>query len=218
MRSFVIREGRFTPAQRKNLQRFWSHYGVEPEDDPLSRFETLQPLVVEVGFGMGDSLFESALREPDLNFLGIEVHRPGVGHLLGLASAGGVRGNLRVAIGDATDVLQRLPAGSVSRVQVFFPDPWPKKRHHKRRLIQPEFVAEVAERLAPGGVLHVVTDWEPYAETIGLVLAGFPELSSVEPPDRVTTKYERRGVALGHVITDFAVRRGRTQPPATVGR
>lgn len=217
VRSFVIREGRFTPSQRRNLERHWPRFGFEAGDDLTSTFGQQAPLVVEVGFGMGDSLFESAQGDPGSNFLGVEVHRPGVGHLLGLAGAAGLT-NLRVAVADIGSVLSGLPAGSVSRVQVFFPDPWPKKKHHKRRLIQPAFVAEVIKRLAAGGVLHVVTDWAPYAETIGEVLGGFDELKPVAAPDRVTTKYERRGLRLGHSITEFAVALDHDLPPVAADR
>lgn len=217
VRSFVIREGRFTPSQRKNLERHWPEYGIDAEADPLARFERRQPLVVEVGFGMGDSLFESARLAPECNFLGVEVHRPGVGHLLGLAGNAGLT-NLRVAVADAREVLARLPEASVTRVQVYFPDPWPKKRHHKRRLIQPEFVAAVVARLVPGGVLHIVTDWAAYAEWIDEVLAGFGQLTPVAPPTRVTTKYEQRGLRLGHAITEFAVALGRDPRQAAEGR
>ena len=216
VRSFVIREGRFTPSQRRNLERHWPQLGFEPGTELSTVFGRSAPLVVEVGFGMGDSLFETAQLEPDRNFLGIEVYRPGVGHLLGLAGAAGLI-NLRVAVADVHTVLAGLPASSVEVVQVFFPDPWPKKRHHKRRLIQPAFVQAAIDRIAPGGVLHVVTDWAPYAKSIEAVLAEFPELRPVAPPPRVTTKYERRGLRLGHSITEFAFRLPHAQPPAAGG-
>ena len=217
VRSFVIREGRFTPSQRRNLERHWARFGFEAGDDITTAFGREAPLVVEVGFGMGDSLFETARDDSACNFLGVEVHRPGVGHLLGLAGEAALT-NLRVAAADINNVLNGLPRCSVSRVQVFFPDPWPKKRHHKRRLIQPVFVAAVIKRLKPGGVLHVVTDWAPYAVSIGRVLQGFDKLKAVAAPGRVATKYEQRGLRLGHSITEFAFALDHVPPPASADR
>lgn len=205
VRSFVIREGRFTPSQRRNLELHWQEYGIEPDGDVVDAFEARQPLVVEVGFGMGDSLLASAQAEPDLNFLGIEVHRPGVGHLLGLVADAGLK-NLRVANTDAYEVLGRFAQNSLFRVQVFFPDPWPKKKHHKRRLIGPRFLDLVAPRLACNGILHIVTDWAGYAEHIAETLAQWPMFEATVAPSRTETKYERRGIRLGHGIHEFAFR------------
>ncbi len=196
-----------TEGQRQALVSEWPAFGLEGGDsfNPVC-FAIQQPLAVEIGFGMGDSLFEMAQLQPDWNFVGIEVHRPGVGHLL-LKAADASLTNLRVYHGDSVVILQDCFApGSIDRVQVFFPDPWHKKRHHKRRLINPSFISLVLDRLVPGGLIHIATDWLPYAEHIETVLEEF-ELERVPAPLRPGTKYEKRGERLGHEVTDLAWRK-----------
>ena len=199
-----------TQGQRKALETHWGRYGLDPDEgalDPGKVFGTSRPVVVEIGFGMGDSLFEMAQQQPDNNFIGIEVHRPGVGHLLNLAASAALE-NLRVYNADSVPVLDRcIASASLDRVQVFFPDPWHKKRHHKRRLIGPSFATTLHERLKTGGIVHVATDWPDYAENIRETMAGIPYFESVSPPGRPVTKYERRGIAHGHPIIDLAWRR-----------
>ena len=218
VRSFVRRQGRMTPAQRRALDELLPRYGVPLGDAPpdlVALFGRRAPVTLEIGFGMGDTLLEMAAAAPELDFLGVEVHRPGIGRLLAGLEARGL-GNVRVIEGDATQVLAHmLGDGALARVLLLFPDPWPKKRHHKRRLLQPEFVALAARRLAPGGVFHAATDWTPYAEHMLEVLAACPLLENASPgggyaarPDyRPLTKFERRGQALGHGVHDLLFRR-----------
>lgn len=207
IRSFVIRAGRITTGQRRALEENWSEYGLNPEDgplDPVAEFGNTNPLVIEIGFGMGDSLREMAEHHHDMNFVGIEVHRPGTGHLLRLAKEKGIT-NLRVYCADTVSVLENcIPPGSVDRIQIFFPDPWPKKRHHKRRLINAEFVRCIEARLATGGLVHIATDWKPYGDEIQALLSAVQTLNPGTPPPRPLTKYERRGRRLGHNVTELA--------------
>jgi tRNA (guanine-N7-)-methyltransferase len=210
IRSWVRREGRMTDGQRRALEDHWLAYGLDLGEgpiDPVECFGRRAPLVVEIGFGMGDSLFAMAKADPGTDFLGIEVHRPGVGHLLSLVAAEGLS-NVRVFNADGVDVMeQAIPPSSVDRIQIFFPDPWHKKRHHKRRLITREFAQTLSRCLKPGGTVHVATDWPEYAESIREAFAGLHQMPAVSPPARVVTKYERRGVGLGHEITDLAYRK-----------
>jgi tRNA (guanine-N7-)-methyltransferase len=221
VRSFVLRAGRTTAAQQRALERLWPRYGVDYHparldlDDVFGRTATR---ILEVGFGDGESLLNEAAREPETDFLGIEVHRPGVGHCLMRADALGLH-NLRIICHDAVEVLERqIPRESVGRVNLYFPDPWPKKRHHKRRLVQPRFAELVARCLAPGGRLYIATDWPNYAEQIDEVfeasrsfeLHARREHSGEAPLDRPTTKFERRALKLGHRIVDW--RFDRVQP------
>lgn len=207
IRSFVIRAGRMTTGQRRALEENWPEYGLNVEDgwlDPAAEFANQNPLVVEIGFGMGDSLLQMAEENPGMNFVGIEVHRPGVGHLLRLAAEKGIT-NLRVYCADTTSVFEgAIPAGSVDRIQIFFPDPWPKKRHHKRRLLNAEFVSRIEHALAPGGTIHIATDWAPYGEKIDALMLESGTLKPVLPPSRPLTKYEKRGKRLGHKVMDLA--------------
>jgi tRNA (guanine-N7-)-methyltransferase len=218
VRSFVLREGRLTKGQERALAEQWPRFGIDYAGAPLdvaAVFGRRAPLVVEIGFGMGASLLAMAQAEPDKDFLGIEVHAPGVGAvLMGIAEQGLT--NLRVMRHDAVEVLQHmLPAGSIDRLQLYFPDPWHKKRHHKRRIVQPAFVALLADRLAPGGLLHFATDWQPYAEWMLEVLAAEPALENlsatndyVPRPDwRPGTRFEARGERLGHGVWDLLFRR-----------
>jgi tRNA (guanine-N7-)-methyltransferase len=218
IRSFVVRAGRMTVAQERAWQELWPRLGIETAESPLDLpavFGRDAPRTLEIGFGNGESLVALAAAHPGRDFLGIEVHRPGVGHLL-LRAAESNLGNLRVICRDAVEVLQRcIPGGSLDEVLLYFPDPWPKKRHHKRRIVQPDFVALVASRLRSGGVLRMATDWQHYAEQM-LEVAGqcaalrneSPQGSYVARPDsRPVTRFERRGQRLGHDVRDLAFRR-----------
>lgn len=218
VRSFVRRAGRVTSAQARALAALWPRFGVETPEGQLDLqavFGRDAPRICEVGFGDGQALAELALRQPENDFIGIEVHEPGIGHLLLNIERHGLQ-NVRIIRHDATDVLESwLPTGSLDRVHVFFPDPWPKKRHHKRRLIQPDFIGSLARAIRPGGILHMATDWEPYAEQMRDVAdasAQFDNLSgagcySGDRADRPETKFERRGLRLGHEVRDLLYRR-----------
>ena len=218
IRSFVLRPGRMTAAQRKALEEYWPRYGLEPGKghlDPLAEFGRTGPLIMEIGFGMGTSLLAMAEASPETNFLGVEVHRPGVGKLLHDMAEQGID-NIRVYCHDAVEVLSHcIKPSSLDGVQIYFPDPWHKKRHHKRRLIQEEFVALLCDRLVPGGFLHLATDWENYAEQMmtvlsaetGLINRAGPGCFSPRPPWRPETKFERRGHRLGHGVWDLLFER-----------
>jgi tRNA (guanine-N7-)-methyltransferase len=209
VRSFVRRAGRQTPAQQRALIELWPRFGLTADETLLelpSLFGRAAPCTLEIGFGNGDHLAARAVAEPQRNFLGVEVHRPGIGHLLRAAAAANLV-NLRVAEQDAVVLLrERIAPDTLDEVQILFPDPWPKKRHHKRRLIQPEFAALVASRLRHGGRLHVATDWAPYAEQMRVVLDGCPLLATVTNEQlisRATTRFEQRGLRLGHDVCDL---------------
>ncbi|BCX89782.1 tRNA (guanine-N7-)-methyltransferase [Methylomarinovum tepidoasis] len=213
IRSFVRREGRLTPAQRRALDVLWPRYGLTPEIPlrPEAIYPDSAPLILEIGFGNGESLVQMAAAYPQFNYLGIEVHRPGVGHLLLELEKRGLD-NVRVYCADAVEVLETaIGAGLCQRINIFFPDPWPKKRHHKRRLIQPAFVALLAGKLEPGGILHLATDWPDYAGHMRAAVATCARLAPTDAtaliPPRPQTKYERRGRRLGHPVTDLAYRR-----------
>jgi tRNA (guanine-N7-)-methyltransferase len=212
IRSYVLRPGRMGPGQERALRelapRFVLPFVREPLD-PVRVFGRNAPLVVEIGFGMGQATAAIAQAQPATDFLGIEVHEPGVGALLQLIDELALS-NLRLLRHDAVEVLTAMVApASLAAVHVFFPDPWPKKRHWKRRLIQPGFVALLASRLAPGGRLHCATDWQPYAEQMLEVLGAEPLLANTvaayapRPAYRPETKFERRGLALGHGVWDL---------------
>ena len=218
IRSFVLRGGRITAGQQRALDEFWPGFGVDYVAAPLDLprlFGNTQPCTVEIGFGNGEHLLARAQREPRRNFLGIEVHRPGGGRLLlNLKSAG--LANVRVSCHDAVEVLRnQLPPDSIDELQILFPDPWHKKRHHKRRLVEPQFVALAASRLRPGGLMGLATDWEPYAGQMLEVLRGCPLLENTvadggfaaRPESRIVTRFERRGVVRGHVVRDLLWRR-----------
>jgi len=218
MRSFVLREGRLTPAQRRALDQLWPVYGLERPAagerlDLDAAFGRSAPTWLEIGFGNGDALRHMAAIHPEVNLLGIEVHRPGVGRLLQDLAADGHR-HVRVMRVDAAEVVrEHLTDASLDRILVLFPDPWPKKRHHKRRLIQPAIAAELARVLAPGGHLHLATDWADYAEHMAAVLAAEPALVDTaqgfaERPDyRPRTRFEVRGKSKGHTVYDLIYRR-----------
>jgi tRNA (guanine-N7-)-methyltransferase len=214
VKSFVKREGRLTKGQGAALEEFWPTMGLNIEMGMLnfaSVFGNDNPVVLEIGFGMGKSLVEMAQNAPELNFIGIEVHRPGVGACLMDAGELGLT-NLRVFEHDAIEVLAKcIPEHSLHRLQLYFPDPWHKKRHHKRRIVQTEFAQNVHARLAKGGSLHMATDWEPYAEHMLEIMQAqanyrntSPNNTYVERPDyRPTTKFEVRGQKLGHGVWDL---------------
>jgi tRNA (guanine-N7-)-methyltransferase len=213
IRSFALRESRMTRAQQRALTKLWGRFGIEPGNVLLSTAELFgrhAPLVVEIGFGDGESLAVMANADPEMNYLGIEVHRPGIGHLLLRAEELGLT-HLRVMRADAVEVLERqLPDKSIDRIQIFFPDPWHKARHHKRRLIQKGFVTLLARKLKPAGQLHIATDCEDYALSILALLNATPGWVDVDPdcrfasrPTRLLTKFEQRSQRLGHKVWDM---------------
>ena len=219
IRSFVMRAGRMTVGQSRALDELWPNYGVEYSPAPLSLdalFGRHAPRSLEIGFGNGEHLAALAAAHPERDYFGIEVHRPGVGHLLMLAQTRDLR-NLRVSDHDAVEVLRdQVPPASLDEVLVLFPDPWHKKRHHKRRLIQPPFVELIASRLATGGLFKLATDWEPYAvqmlEVLSAAKDAFINLSPSgdwmpRPDERAPTRFEMRGERLGHGVWDLAFRR-----------
>ena len=218
IRSFVTRAGRITDAQVRALEVLWPKYGVEFGAGALdfnALFGRPAPRVVEIGFGNGENLARMAAAHPERDYLGIEVHRPGVGRLM-LALEQGHLTNVRVICHDAVDVLaQQIPQQSLDEVMILFPDPWPKKRHHKRRLVQSSFVELVTERLRPGGIVRMATDWQPYAEEMLAVLTAHPRLRNLapdgtyipRPAERSTTRFEKRGERLGHDVRDLAFER-----------
>ncbi|MFE9655339.1 tRNA (guanosine(46)-N7)-methyltransferase TrmB [Micromonospora sp. NPDC006431] len=217
IRTFHPRRGRMSDRQRDALARLWSAYGLEIADldgpfDPAALFGRRAPLVLEIGSGMGDATAAMAAADPDRHYLAVEVHTPGIANLLELVERHGLA-NVRVARGDALDLVRAMPAGSLDAVHVFFPDPWPKARHHKRRIIQPAHVALLRSRLAPGGTLHCATDWAEYAESMRETLTADPELVDVHgdyaprPARRPVTKFERRALIAGRPIFDLVHRR-----------
>lgn len=218
IRTYVIRGGRLTAGQARALEELWPRFGVEPGETPLD-FESLfgrrAPVIVEIGFGNGEATWRTAQAYPDQDFLGIEVHPPGVGRLL-LALEEHAITNVRIAREDAVEFMRdHIPPGALAGIRIYFPDPWPKKRHHKRRIVQPEFVAQLAGVLEPGGVLHLATDWAPYAEHMTEVLRASPEFRNLaasgeycqRPEWRPETRYERRGLNLGHRVFDLLYER-----------
>jgi tRNA (guanine-N7-)-methyltransferase len=216
IRSFVVRAGRMTKAQRSAFELGWDAYGLRLADGAIELdavFGRNNPKVVEIGFGMGGSLLEMVETQPDTDFIGIEVHPPGVGSLINAAQEKNIS-NLRVYLADATDVLNECFAdGSLDRVQIYFPDPWHKKKHNKRRIIQPKFLQLIREKLRLGGVVHMATDWQPYAEQMLELVGeadGFKNMAQdyVPRPDfRPLTKFERRGEKLGHGVWDLMAER-----------
>jgi len=212
IRSYVLRQGRTTPAQRRALEDLYPKYGLRFTGEPLSSsaiFGRTAPLVVEIGSGMGETTAAIAKARPEVDFIAAEVHAPGVGSLLNRIAKEELA-NLRVIRHDAVEVLQRMiPDASLAAIHLFFPDPWPKKRHHKRRLVQPEFAALAARKLVPGGVVHAATDWPDYAQQMSEVFSG----ESLFLPagkgfvERPPTKFEARGRRLGHPIRDLYFRR-----------
>lgn len=213
IRSFVRREGRMTDGQREALERLWPRYGIDYGDEPLdldSLFGRKARRIIEIGFGDGENLRQQCINHPDTDFLGIEVYRNGVGRLLRGAEEAGLD-NLRVICDDAVEILQRrIPSQGIDELWVYFPDPWPKKRHHKRRLIQPPFCDLAAGVLKPDGIFRLATDWENYAEQMQEVLDAHPEFERMReesPDNRIVTRFQRRGERLGHGVWDFAYQR-----------
>lgn len=213
VRSYVIRSGRQTVAQQEAIEKHWSKYVIEDHQSPLNPealFGRKAPLVLEIGFGMGDSLAEMAINNPQQDYIGIEVHRAGVGKLINYIENEQIP-NLRIYCHDAVEILANCIAdGSLDLVQIFFPDPWHKKKHHKRRLIQTAFVLDLMKKLKTGGRIHLATDWQNYAEHMMEVLSGIEGLRNTAGAGqyainsgRPETKFERRGKRLGHGTWDL---------------
>jgi len=218
VRSFVLRQGRMTDGQRRMLEKHWLHFGIERQDDVLDLgklFGRSAPQIVEIGFGMGRTLAQMARDNAEQDYLGIEVHQPGVASLLRNLDEEAIN-NVRVIRDDAVEVLeQNIAAHSLAAVHLYFPDPWPKRRHHKRRIVQPAFIDLVVSRLQAGGVFHMATDWEDYAHHAMAMLSACPELIncagerqfSPRPDYRPLTKFEQRGQRLGHGVWDLIFER-----------
>lgn len=221
IRSFVLRQGRYSAGQQRAYETLMPRFGV-PFSNEIVDLEAIfgrkAPVILEIGFGMGETTARIASENPENDYLGIEVHTPGVGALLKLLDERSLT-NVRVIQHDAVEVVTSMvPGESLAGIHVFFPDPWPKKRHHKRRLIQPAFAALLASRLAPGGYLHVATDWQEYAEHMLATLAALPTLENsgpgfaIRPATRPETKFEQRGRKLGHGSWDVIFRKRANEP------
>ncbi|MFD8155626.1 tRNA (guanosine(46)-N7)-methyltransferase TrmB [Streptomyces sp. NPDC059720] len=218
IRSFQPRRSRVTAGQADALQRLWPTWGLDIDGRALDLRELFgddRPVVLEIGFGMGEATAQMAAADPGTNILAVDVHTPGQGNLLNLADQHGLS-NLRVGNGDAIILLREMLApDSLDGLRVYFPDPWPKKRHHKRRLIQPDFLSLAATRLRPGALLHCATDWEPYAEQMLEVLTAHPDFANTQadggfaprPDFRPLTRFEGQGLDKGHVVNDLLFRR-----------
>lgn len=216
IRSFVRRQGRLSPAQQRAVETLLPHFGIAYAAQALdmdAAFGRSAPKILEIGFGMGDSTATIALANPERDYLCLEVHTPGVGNLLKLIDAQSI-GNIRIIQHDAVEVIRdMLGDASLDGVQIFFPDPWHKARHNKRRLIQPPFIAALVQKLKPGGYLHVATDWQDYAEQVLRVLSAEPLLQNTatdyapRPDYRPLTKFEKRGLNLGHGVWDLVFHR-----------
>jgi tRNA (guanine-N7-)-methyltransferase len=209
IKSFVTREGRMTNGQKHTLSGLALEYSIDPSPAVLSldAFNNSQPLVLEIGFGTGDSLFAQAQAHPELNFVGIEVYRTGIAKLCkNLANA--KLTNVRYLHGDAVELIKKIPNATLARVQIFFPDPWPKTRHHKRRIVQADFMQIIASKLAKDAIIHLATDWADYAEYMQNVMEVacgqlFTKIGSTRPDFRPMTKFETKGLAKGHGIWDL---------------
>ncbi len=214
IRSFVIRAGRMTEGQKLAFSQYWPTYGLDlfaGKLCPSEIFGRSAPIILEIGFGMGDSLIQMAINEPDKDFIGIEVHQPGVGRIINTAGLAELK-NLRIFMADATDVLDDcIPDNCIDRLQIFFPDPWHKVKHKKRRIVQEVFVEKIRHKLKQNGVLHLATDWEDYAKYMLKVMQAAPGYKncsvqsaySPQPDYRPTTKFEKRGERLGHGVWDL---------------
>jgi len=218
IRSFVLREGRLTLSQERAMRDLWPQYGVDHVGTPRdlqTLFGRSAPCVLEIGFGNGDALLHAASTDPARDYIGIEVHAPGVGRALTGIEHAQLK-NVRVYRHDALEVLRdEIASGALDEVRIYFPDPWHKKRHHKRRLVNPDNAALIADRLRAGGLLHLATDWQPYAEHMWDVLDAEPRLrnragprGAVARPDwRPLTRFENRGIGLGHGVCDLIYER-----------
>ncbi|MGD8913396.1 MAG: tRNA (guanosine(46)-N7)-methyltransferase TrmB [Candidatus Thiodiazotropha sp.] len=218
IRSYVLRQGRLTEAQQRAFKSLWPQYGLALGQQPLqfaSIFGREAPVTMEIGFGNGEALAQLAARHPEEDFLGVEVHTPGVGHLM-LKLAEQESSNVRILQTDAMELLRHhLPQASLHRVQLYFPDPWHKRRHHKRRIVQLAFADLIQQALSPGGVIHMATDWEDYARQMMAVFTqhrGFRNQAgkgnySPRPETRPMTKFEQRGQRLGHGVWDLLFER-----------
>ena len=225
IRSFMRREGKGMIARASTIEALWPRYGLSESReegfiDAPAIFGRVAPLIVEIGFGRGESLLQMAALAPDKDFIGIEVYRTGLSQLITQANQAGLQ-NLRVFCGDAREILQtRIIDASLDTVQIFFPDPWPKRKHHKRRLISADFIKLIALKLKPGGRLHLATDWADYAAWMLKVLSEDPHFENTagrgcyapRPMDRACSKYEGRGVALGHQSWDLIFKRLYNEP------
>lgn len=222
IRSYVLRQGRMSAAQTRALDTLGPQWMIPfAKDTPLNFaqvFGRAAPTIVEIGFGMGSATANIAAAQPEKNFLGLEVHGPGVGALLKMVGERNLT-NVRVIQHDAVEVLTHMIAdGSLAGVHIFFPDPWPKKRHHKRRLFQAEFVAHLATKVMPGGYVHLATDWHEYADEMLAVLLASDQWTNTatgfakRPPYRTETNFERKGVAKGHGVWDIIFLRTESQP------
>jgi tRNA (guanine-N7-)-methyltransferase len=216
----VIRGGRLTPGQERAIDRLWSDYGIDaPEGSGHLDYEILfgrkAPVIAEIGFGNGEATWKTALAHPDQDFIGIEVHQPGVGRLLMALEEHGLT-NVRIACEDAVAFMdEHIAPASLDGIRIYFPDPWPKKRHHKRRIVQPDFLARLATCMKPGAILHLATDWAPYAEHMTEVLSASAQFRNLaekghycpKPGWRPETHFERRGRRLGHEVFDLLYER-----------
>jgi tRNA (guanine-N7-)-methyltransferase len=216
IRSFVLRQGRISAAQKRAYDELLPRYGIAHSDKRLDWEQTFgrkAPRILEIGFGMGSATAHIAKMQPEQDYLGVEVHTPGVGALMRLLAAENL-GNVRIIQHDAVEVLRdMIEPGALDGIHIFFPDPWPKKRHHKRRLIQPELLRLLASRLKPGGYLHLATDWQEYAEwmlemlSTEMMLKNSASGYAPKPAYRPETKFERRGLDLGHGVWDIVFHR-----------
>lgn len=216
IRSYKLRQGRMLPSRQRALAELWQDYGITTPGplDLETLFGRQAPCQLEIGFGMGDALLEMARAHPENNYLGVEVYLPGVGQLLLSLRELGLT-NVRIDRRDALELLESLPNGSLERVSLFFPDPWPKQRHQKRRLVQPPFVEKLQRVLTPGGYFHMATDWDDYARHMHRVMAaatGFrncagPGLFYPGPVERPLTRFEKRGLRRGHAVRDLLYER-----------
>lgn len=213
IRSFILRQGRLTTGQQHAIDHYWENYVLEPEHnyDLDTVFGRQAPRILEIGFGNGDSLLQMAINHPENDYIGIEVHRPGVGHLLLQLNEHNLN-NVRIYCHDAVDILEhKIADHSLAGVQLFFPDPWHKVRHHKRRIVRSDFVALLTRKLQANGYFHAATDWQNYAEHMLAVLSAEPLMHNTSPtqdycprPDyRPLTKFENRGLRLGHGVWDL---------------
>jgi tRNA (guanine-N7-)-methyltransferase len=207
IRSYVLRQGRTTPAQKRALDELLPKYGIPFSQEKIA---STRPLVLEIGSGMGETTVEVAAAHPEVDFIAVEVHGPGVGSLLNRIHSRELK-NLRVVRHDAMDVLEHMIADeSLAAIHLFFPDPWPKKRHHKRRMVQPAFAALAARKLKAGGILHAATDWPDYAEQMQQVFSAVLQPATGGLVERPVTKFEARGRRLGHAIRELFFMKGKS--------